>query len=120
MVLNFQSHNASYFCPLCIATSKVEIVDNVRHNYIPLSKMFDSERRTHSGFLALAYSSILTNLPDYGVKGQCYLSNINSFDFIRSTVIDYMHSLCLGIIKKTIDLIKRDNRYRQLLILLKD
>ena len=67
MCLNFQSHNAFYFCPLCTATTKVEFIDNIRHTYIPLDVMFNSEKRTHSGFLALAYSAESLKLPDYGV-----------------------------------------------------
>ena len=113
MCLNFQSHNATYFCPICIAKSKNVSIDNTRHIFVPLSEMFNSEPRTHSGFLALAYSAENLNKPDYGVKGNCFLSNIESFDIIKSNLIDYMHSLCLGIVKKTLDLIlKKKNCQR--------
>ena len=120
MCLNFQSHNASFFCPLCTATSKVEFIENIRHCYIPLSVMFNSERRTHSGFLALAYSAECTKLPDYGVKGLCFLANINTFDAISSNVIDYMHSICLGVIKRSIELILKKADVRSKFLKLKD
>ena len=75
-------------------------------------KMFSCEQRSHEGFVSLAYSANSDNLPDHGVKGLCFLNNINSFDALKSNVIDYMHSLCLGVIKKTITLILNEKNYR--------
>ena len=120
MCLNFQSHNASYFCPLCTATSKVDFIENIRHSYIPLDVMFNSEKRTHTGFLALAYSAESTNLPDYGVKGLCFLTNINTFDIVISNIIDYMHSICLGVVKKTIELLLKKSDIRNKFLKLRD
>ena len=104
MSLNIQSSNATYFCPLCLAESSTKVINNKKHIFIPLSHFFDSEVRTEAGFLSLAYSSSNLNHPEYGVKGYCYLSNIKSFSIIDSNVIDYMHSVCLGIVRRTIDL----------------
>ena len=34
MLLNFQSHNAKYFCPICDKVSSTEIVNNTRHVFV--------------------------------------------------------------------------------------
>ena len=113
MCLNFQSHSAKYFFPLCLATSRVETIREKRHQYIPLNNFFDQPPRSHSGFLSLASSTNEYLTPEYGVKGYCFLTNINSIYMTESNVIDYMHSICLGIIKKCLDLSLTDHRFNQ-------
>ena len=104
MLLNFQSSNARYFCPLCTATTVTSTVDNRRHVFVPLS-MENVEERTKEWFTTCAYSATESGVPEYGIKGYCFLQNIQSFDVVKSNIFDYMHSICLGVFKSLINLL---------------
>ena len=104
LVLNFQSSNAQYFCPICVSTSITQHINSSKHTFIPIEQFFNAEKRTEANFISLAYSATENGAPEFGVKGYCFLTNINSFSITGSNYIDYMHSLCLGIVKKSLEL----------------
>ena len=103
MMLNMQSTNAEYMCPVCLCTSCVKVKDkdtNTKKSiFIPYTENPNYTRRTHSGFSAVAYSAQSSNKPEYGIKGTCFLQNIVGLDLIECNIFDYMHSVCLGIFK---------------------
>ena len=60
--------------------------------------------RTSAGIKALAYSAKITEQPDYGVKGPSILHSLQNFDAVTSNILDYMHGVCIGIVKSTMKL----------------
>jgi hypothetical protein len=44
------------------------------------------------------------NKPVLGVKGQCMFSNLPFFDTVMGFAPDYMHGVCLGVVKQVIEL----------------
>ena len=104
LVLNFQSSNAHYFCPVCVSTSKTQQINGTKHTFIPIENFFNAEKRTEANYISLAYSAAENHVAEFGIKGFCFLTNINNFSITGSNYIDYMHSLCLGIVKKSLEL----------------
>ena len=115
MLLNFQSSNAKYFCPCCTCISTNETISGKRHIFFRLSQVESLEARTKEWFSACAYSAESTGIPEYGIKGPCFLQNIRDFEVIDSNIFDYMHSVCLGIFKSLINLLFFDHNSRHFL-----
>ena len=105
MILNMQSSNAQYFCPICLCRNQVTIYDGKRHIFVPYSPNNSYLARTHAGFTAIAYSAESCKKPEYGIKGICFLQNIIDINLIDSNIFDYMHSICLGVFKSLLNLL---------------
>ena len=103
LLLNFQNFNAKNFCPLCLCTSKTKFHHGKKKIYVPLMNNYSVTLRTKEATVALIYSSICTNGPEYGVKGSSFLYNLKSFDPTKGILIDYMHSICSGVFKTLVN-----------------
>ena len=101
-ILNMQSSNAEYFCPVCLAKSQTIVINSKRHVFVPIVEPDKINFRTHAGFVACAYSSEQTKLPEYGIKGSSFIQNFANTNIISCNIFDYMHSICLGVIKSLI------------------
>ena len=102
-VLNMQSSNSQYFCPCCLAQTKTRTINGKRHIFVPLNQ--ELFPRTNEGYAACAYSADSTRLPEYGIKGTCFLQNISNINIITFNLFDYMHAVCLGIFKSLLNLL---------------
>lgn len=105
MILNTQSHNATFFCCLCLAKTSTGYFNGRRHTYVALEQNLTIEPRTSAGFAALAYSASETLVPDHGIKGRCFFENLKNFDIINSNILDYMHGVCIGVFKSLLYLL---------------
>ena len=59
----------------------------------------DGPKRTSGNYLNDLKEAVKEKKPINGVKGTCSLNRLKYFCPIRSTAIDYMHTLCEGVIK---------------------
>ena len=59
--------------------------------------------RTHQETLKEACQDELDGLSQQGVKGLSWLFKCPHFDIIRGVTIDYMHTICLGVIKTLLE-----------------
>ena len=92
LVLNFQSSNAHYFCPVCVSTSKTQQINGTKHTFIPIENFFNAEKRTEANFISLAYSAAENHVAEFGIKGFCFLTNIKSFSITGSCKNSNMNS----------------------------
>ena len=115
MLLNMQNFNAQYGCPFCIAETKTSIICGRKHIYVPYQDPSDLSLRSHAGVNACAFSAESSGIPDYGIKGYSFLSNLSSIDIVKSNCIDYMHSVCLGITKSIVNLLFNNKQISRLL-----
>ncbi|KAH0535008.1 hypothetical protein KQX54_011830 [Cotesia glomerata] len=96
--LNMSPHMARYGCQKCeVESEKVNHVQSYRYK-IPL------KNRTTEKTIKYAKSAINSNKPVRGVKGPTFLSKI-CYDFIRTTAVDSMHCVDLGVCKKLFSLL---------------
>ena len=102
LLINSQTFNSKYFCPICLCTSKVSTSGLKKKIYVPLENNLSYTVRNKENTIALIYSAQSTSLPEYGFKGNSFLFNLNSFDPSKSIIIDYMHGICSGIFKTLI------------------
>ena len=99
MIQNFKQFNGKYGCGFCCHEG--EVVDKgkghtrvypVQADIVPLRSMASTvelaERATESGEAQM------------GVKGASPLFLLPSFDFVKGFVPDYMHSVCLGVVRQ--------------------
>ena len=59
--------------------------------------------RTHQETLKEACQAELDGLSQQGVKGLSWLFRCPHFDIIRGVTIDYMHTICLGVVKTLLE-----------------
>ncbi|XP_057336178.1 uncharacterized protein LOC130674780 [Microplitis mediator] len=96
--LNMSPHMARYGCQKCkVESEKVNHVQSYRYK-IPL------KNRTTEETIKYAKSAINSNKPVKGVKGPTFLSKI-CYDFIRTTAVDSMHCVDLGVCNKLFSLL---------------
>lgn len=60
--------------------------------------------RTHSSFLSQAQEAITLGKSVYGIKNKPAFSSLKYFNLIHSIAVDYMHTVCLGVVKRLLTL----------------
>ena len=107
-VPNFLQFNAFYGCPKCLQegeTEKTDINGNVRCFPFSSSNPTGPNRTTSGAFKkAKEVMSSSSKDPVCGDKGPSALMLLPDFDLIRSTSIDYMHCVLLGVTKNLMTL----------------
>ena len=111
MLLNMQSSNSKFFCPLCNANTQTGYFGGRRHVYVPFSKTSIYKHLREEDFSAFAYSASSFNSPELGIKDVCFLQNFVNFDIVTSNISDYMHSVCLGVKKSLTNLLFFQNLF---------
>ena len=61
-------------------------------------------KRTHLETLQDADKAAKISAVVDGIKGPCWFAGLSSYDIIKGTAIDYMHGLCLGVMKTMMNL----------------
>ena len=105
MLLNMQSFNSKFFCPICLCCTKTIFDGKKRKIFVPLKNNLFFCKRNKECTNAIVFSAISTRQPDYGFKGSCFLLNLNSFNITDSILIDYMHGICSCVFKNLINLL---------------
>ena len=110
MLLNMQNFNAKFGCIFCLTNVQTQIINNQRHVFIPYSCEFLTSLRSNAGSMSTAYSALSSKIPEYGIKGYSFLANLSSINIVESNCIDYMHSICLGVVKSICTLLFKNNK----------
>lgn len=97
LLQNFKNATGTDACPICIHPG-IKIVGDCIRRY--LKESVTSEIRTHDDTVKHAYLD--SNC--HGVKGTSCLMTLPDFDIINSFSTDYMHSVCLGVVKRLLDI----------------
>lgn len=103
--LNMKQFNGNYGCQKCKDKGRRISPRVLVYPYKNINHIRTSEETT-----TLAKQAHRTGLPMIGVKGPTCLSQF-AYDYIRTTVVDAMHCIFLGVTKKVISLLF-DSKYR--------
>ncbi|MGH0172098.1 UNVERIFIED_CONTAM: hypothetical protein FKN15_062537 [Acipenser sinensis] len=101
MVQNFKQFNGTYGCAFCCHEGKVVAKGKGHTKVYPLSAE-EPPLRTMAGTIEMAEIVVERNngQAEMGVKGTSTLLLLPSFDIIKGFVPDYMHSVCLGVVRQ--------------------
>lgn len=95
-LMNMKQYNGKCGCHLCKSEGQGYGPNNI-HRYWPYQA--NIEKRIHEDQQKYAAEATIKQ-PVMGVKGHCIFSKLSySFDLVRSFAIDWMHCVCLGVVK---------------------
>lgn len=106
LVCNSVQYNGSYGCLKCKQrgeTVKVSARGHV-HAFPFIQPDPYGPKRTHSKTLQDADTAVESGKAVDGIKGPSWFAGLSSYDIIKGTAIDYMHGLCLGVMKTLLSL----------------
>lgn len=102
LLQNFMQFNARYGCGFCFDSGERVDKGNGQVNAYPFNK--DMMLRSSNSVVDLAAETLRTKQPCLGVKGPSLLSLLPQFDVVRGMVPDYMHCICLGVVRQVANL----------------
>ena len=109
-LMNMKRYNGKCACHLC-KSEGVGYGPNNIHRYWPFEK--SPEKRTHEDQLKFASKATIKKAV-MGVKGHSIFVKVSyPFDLVRSFAIDWMHSVCLGVVKYIMNLQMSDGNKGQ-------
>lgn len=100
MVMNMSQFNGSHGCGWCMHEGEVVRKGNGHVRVYPVVSPRPAPR-THQSFLDYAAEAETTMEPKYGVKGASVLFLLTFFTFPTGFVVDYMHTVCAGFVRRT-------------------
>ncbi|XP_052129439.1 uncharacterized protein LOC127750864 [Frankliniella occidentalis] len=105
-LLNYHNYAGRYGCTFCYKMTEYITKTGSRYPFITDET---PEPRTKESYkedlLCLGWQRNLIDRAHRGVKGACNLTFLNHFSMFDSLVVDYMHCMLLGIVKKHTELI---------------
>ena len=101
LMQNFKQYNGHYGCGFCLNPGEMVERGNGRTRVYLKNDML---LRTIENTRAFVLETIETDYSCMGVKGPSLLSNLPHFDIIHSMVPDYMHCICLGVVRQMANL----------------
>lgn len=100
-VLNMNQHNGEGCCVKCTQpgqNNRTESGGNIRVFPFAVEDP-DGPERSHERMLECAQTAINTSKPVEGIKGPSVLMFCPMFDVSKGVAIDYMHLICLGVVR---------------------
>jgi len=98
LMQNFKQFNGRHGCGFCLDAGEVVEKGNGRTTVYTFNE--DMILRTNDNTCALMMEAVETKAPCMGVKGPSLLSLLPDFDIIHGLVPDYMHCICLGVVRQ--------------------
>ncbi|XP_070408783.1 uncharacterized protein [Nothobranchius furzeri] len=101
LVLNSVQYNGKFGCHKCEQPGETVKTGERGHVHVfPFQHRDPKEPlRTNEKFALDMKTAKETNTTIKGVKGPCWLSNLKSYNLVKGTAIDYMHSVLLGVMR---------------------
>lgn len=93
-IQGLQQHNGTHGCNCCL--QKTASVQNVHGKRVYIPQFPLAKPRTHEHYLQCLRNDDQTS----GVLKRSCLANIQYFDMINGFPIDYMHCVCLGVVRR--------------------
>lgn len=100
-VQNMMQFNGYHGCSTCKNRGKTEKTS--KGGYKMTYPIVEEPLRTHQETLKEACQAELDGLSQQVVKGLSWLFRCPHFDIIRGVTIDYMHTICLGVVKTPLE-----------------
>lgn len=98
LLQNFKQFNAHYGCSFCFDVGESIEKGRGRAMVYPFNK--DMMLRTSDSVKALVEEAFEGGRQCMGIKGPSLLSLLPQFDIVRGMVPDYMHCICLGVVRQ--------------------
>ena len=98
LMQNFKQYNGTNGCGFCLDDGALVEKGLGWTRVYPYNP--DMMLRTNDNTEAFVLEAGDTTKPCFGVKGPSLLSRIPNFDIIRGMVPDYMHCMCLGVVRQ--------------------
>ncbi|VDI09445.1 Hypothetical predicted protein [Mytilus galloprovincialis] len=102
-VLQMTQHNGKHGCLYCLEPGKVVKSGKANCRSYPYRDV-DPEPRTKENIKSDAQEAIASGKRVHGINSESVLSCLPYFDVTTNVVIDYMHGILLGILKKLMSL----------------
>lgn len=107
MAQNFVQFNGYFGCGTCLSKgASVKTLKNTSTQAYPYDiEGFSNGHgplRGHEETLQHALQAEQEGIPKFGVKGVTWLVTCPRFNLVRGVTIDYMHCVCIGVVKKLI------------------
>lgn len=106
LVYNSVQYNGSYGCFKCKQKGQTVKVSARGHVHAFPFVQLDpvGPKRTHLETLQDADRAVKAGVAINGIKGPSWFAGLSSYDIIKGSGIDYMHGLCLGVMKTLLNL----------------
>lgn len=100
-IMNMNQHNGDSSCIKCLQPGQnVRTVSGGNVRVFPYKEEDPTgPKRNHMDCLKNANTALETGKTVAGIKGPSFLMLCSSFDYVKGTAIDYMHSVLLGVIR---------------------
>jgi len=99
LLQNFKQFNGHYGCSFCLDAGQLVEKGNGRVRVYQLSE--NMTMRTNDSVTELADEAVAKKQQTcLGVKGPSLLHLLPQFDIVRGMVPDYMHCICLGVVRQ--------------------
>lgn len=110
-VHNMVQFNGKYSCPHCTQPGETAKAGKGVAHIFPFQYDGATEpKRTHQESLEQAERAFQSGKSECGIKGPCWLTQLQFYDFVKSNCIDYMHCVLLGVTKRLLTLwFSKDN-----------
>ena len=106
VVHNMTQFNGKYSCPACKQPGETATAGKGVSHIYPFNFEGPTEpRRSHAESIEFSETASQTSKPIFGIKGPCWFTQLELYDFVKSNCIDYMHCVLLGITKRLIVLL---------------
>lgn len=100
-------HNGNFGCSFCEEQGQSTAAGKGHTHVYPYNSSSNagfSTPRTHANMVDNAIVAIRQKKPSVGIKNKCVFSNLKYFDLVNSVSVDYMHTVCLGVVKRLLSL----------------
>ena len=106
IVANMNQYNGYYSCIKCLQEGEIVKTDK-KGRILTFPYKSDSPegpKRTDDTFLRDASTALDNGSAEHGVKGYTWMKALPKFSIVKGMLIDYMHGVCLGVIKTMLKL----------------
>lgn len=106
LIMNCNQFNGQYSCLRCLhsGTTTRTVKGGTIRTFPYDSSEPEPLKRTSQGCINDAVEAIQNQTVTHGIKGPSFLMTLKHYDFVKSSGIDYMHGVLLGITKLLINL----------------
>lgn len=111
-VLNMTQHNGKSGCLYCLEEG-ISVVSGKGHCRSYPFRNEPPKLRSSQDIRQAVEDAVATGKPCHGLFGKCVLSCLPMYSAEKHVVIDYMHGVLLGIVKKLLSLWFDGNNYRE-------
>ncbi|XP_035681270.1 uncharacterized protein LOC118419094 [Branchiostoma floridae] len=107
LVMDMVAHNGYFGCAKCLQKGTHE---GHRHQFPCDADDANGPLRSNAENMAHGREAFNQKSTVYGIKGPCFLNEVDHFDLIRGMSVDYMHGVLMGVTKALMNLWFKSDR----------